>query len=454
MKTNILTILLLTFGVCHLPGQTATDLSTGKHLLHVHHVDGSHNDTEYNPTLFNFNTYEQVNAGEFALKFPIADVEKYSFFIVFSYNSAASLVNIRSDQRNLKLTPTTVESRRDLPVNLEPDYANILMYSGSSGKEIEDTFTSEFRVGPNSSGQDKGTIFVSEILMFDYVLPRKKAKIIQSRLALKYGVSLPPDSSYVNSTGQIVFDPIVHENHTHNVVALVKDNGLAISQTTNTRDDFFQIGLGKITPVTIGDLKGITEGSYVFIGDNNKPLTFTDGLLDRRWELSGNLSAVQNKKFNIKLDRSRLDEKHRNQEYDLVFSKSKNFESDALVSYRLSNIGNYLLANDITIPDEDGVSLYATVRKTQATSVASDDVDIRVNTLVTHDVPLHVSIFGREGVLSGSIEIYSAAGYLIHHDAVSRLKQYQGQFQLPYSGTYFLTYRSENICQTKKIVAQ
>jgi hypothetical protein len=129
----------------------------------------------------------------------------------------------------------------------------------------------------------KGTI--PELVLFDRYLSYKEQVMVQSYLALKYGISLNQELpvSYLNSNGEIIWDADDNTSFNQNIAGIGRDDvsGLVQKASESTQ-----------TPgvMKIGLSSEINHNSFLIWGDNGQPLRFADGtgirLLLRKWKIS------------------------------------------------------------------------------------------------------------------------------------------------------------------------
>jgi hypothetical protein len=129
----------------------------------------------------------------------------------------------------------------------------------------------------------KGTI--PELVLFDRYLSHKEQVMVQSYLALKYGISLNQEFpvSYLNSRGEMIWDADANTSYKQNIAGIGRDDvsGLVqkVSESTQTP------GVMKI-----GLTAEMNNNSFLIWSDNGQPLRFADGagirLLLRKWKIS------------------------------------------------------------------------------------------------------------------------------------------------------------------------
>jgi len=133
----------------------------------------------------------------------------------------------------------------------------------------------------NSENAFKGQI--AELLIFDRVLSKTALEKINSRLALKYGISLKENQNYVASNNTIVWDGQDNSLFNHRITGIGRDgkNRLNQKQSTSSEDpDFLTIGTQEIAPTNNDNVGTIANLHYLIWGDNNLPFKINDDITD------------------------------------------------------------------------------------------------------------------------------------------------------------------------------
>ena len=133
---------------------------------------------------------------------------------------------------------------------------------------------------------------IPEIIAYDRVLNGRERLQVASYLSLKYGITLTePGATYLNSTGQTIWDGYDYATWHHNIAGICRDDTAGLNQPSACSSN---------TPglMTLTTSASLTNNSFLLWGDNAKPLTQapkTAGLplmLQRTWLMKpyGNLT--------------------------------------------------------------------------------------------------------------------------------------------------------------------
>jgi hypothetical protein len=108
---------------------------------------------------------------------------------------------------------------------------------------------------------------IPEIIAYDKVLNSRERLQVASYLALKYGITLTePAATYVNSSGEKVWDGYDHPGWHNNIAGIGRDDSATLYQTKAGSSNF--PGL-----LTITTQNALSNNSFLLWGDNGKPLT-------------------------------------------------------------------------------------------------------------------------------------------------------------------------------------
>jgi hypothetical protein len=163
---------------------------------------------------------------------------------------------------------------------------------------------------------------IPEVILFPrFITPVERQKV-ESYLALKYGISLAQlfPVSYLNSSGDIIWDAEIHSSHHMNITGIGRDDisGLYQKISENTKTP----GVMKIAAE--GELK---NNCFLVWGDNGKPLRFAEEpalrKMLREWKISsfnfsGNPVTISTDELSI----NEIDPLYEGETYWLMIDKS------------------------------------------------------------------------------------------------------------------------------------
>lgn len=107
---------------------------------------------------------------------------------------------------------------------------------------------------------------IPELIIYNRVLNSTQRLKVASWLALKYGITLTePGATYLNSTGQPIWQGYDHPQWHHNIAGIGRDDSSALRQSKAASSN---------TPglLTITTDDSLTNNTFLLWGDNDKPL--------------------------------------------------------------------------------------------------------------------------------------------------------------------------------------
>lgn len=115
-----------------------------------------------------------------------------------------------------------------------------------------------------------------ELLYFPRALNNKEQQIIESYLAIKYGVSLIGGKNYYNSKGDTIWRHEPNAAFSNRITGLGRDDGLKLyqKQSANAVKDGLSIGLGKLQRGNSQNLSELRDNAFLLWGDNNGNVSF------------------------------------------------------------------------------------------------------------------------------------------------------------------------------------
>ncbi|GET22358.1 T9SS type A sorting domain-containing protein [Prolixibacter denitrificans] len=139
---------------------------------------------------------------------------------------------------------------------------------------------------------------MAELLVFKRLLSGPELQLVQSYLSLKYGTTFQY-SSYLTSTGQVVWDYEAHPEFSKTVAGIGRDDGFLLNQKqTEYADDpkLLVIGADKIAASNENNTATINKGDFLVWGMNDKAFQlerseqevypYTYPVLQRKWMMS------------------------------------------------------------------------------------------------------------------------------------------------------------------------
>lgn len=114
----------------------------------------------------------------------------------------------------------------------------------------------------------EGTI--AEVLVYNRVLSEKAKNIVESYLALKYGITLISQSApqYVGGNGQLLWDGLREPEFNFRIAGIGKDEITGFAQKISTSS----VDPGLLSIEAENDIQQFSDGNYLLWGSTNQPL--------------------------------------------------------------------------------------------------------------------------------------------------------------------------------------
>ena len=200
-------------------------------------------------------------------------------------------------------------------------------------------------VGASSAGEPdafKGNI--AEIMVFDKVLRAKQRQVIETSLALKYGITLDNTKDYISSDKAGIYSMEENAGYTNRIFGIGRDDGTGLCQKqshSTGESSVITIGFGEIAGSNPENSMELPNGNFLVLGDNNlDPDAFDTGksnppvpTMARHWKIQVTGEEASEMKTTLQLDISNS------------FKASQMDESDYLMAIDRSGRGTFLPEN-------------------------------------------------------------------------------------------------------------
>ncbi|GEM_PF-2698707 len=207
------------------------------------------------------------------------------------------LVDINSDHHLISLQSDRIKSNEDLKIkNFDSDKPYFLNYL-ESFKEEELSKEESKSLGDSLQQKNYPNKFegdIAEIIIYPKILSKLKKRKVETYLSLKYGISLPLSSDYINSQNDTIWKNNENRTFNYRLTGIGKDvNGnLDHKQSTNVDDfQFLTIGLGdKIEAKNRLNKNSWQDLNYLLWADDSGEMVFQTkeqapevSLFERTW---------------------------------------------------------------------------------------------------------------------------------------------------------------------------
>lgn len=245
----------------------------------------------YHPSL-NLNGQNQVT-----INLNDDDINGATYFTVYQSKNHLQENHIWHIEKNglpsVVLTTQRIADLDDIKymnfLDLAPLHPKINVYAQLKSKDNLETLHQKWNIGKTPSTPSLPiTDFhgnISELIVFNRVLDRTEKLKVSSYLAIKYGITLADASStYLNSSGTIIWDGRSNTPHYHNIAGIARDDNTGLN---------LKIASSSSSPglMSISVDQDLDNNSFILWGDNDKSLTLAPKLiglpklLKRKWIL-------------------------------------------------------------------------------------------------------------------------------------------------------------------------
>ncbi len=165
----------------------------------------------------------------------------------------------------------------------------------------QDTAMREYLFRLGHSGKDPLPVEpfagnIAEVLLYDRILSNEERNIVESYLAIKYGLTLNAWHAphYVNGHGSILWDGLLDKDYSNRIAGIGRDDhtGLYQRQSTSSIDPgTVVISAGPITSDNTSHSTALPQGAFLLWGDNDTPMALEEEkgsklFFQRKWKVS------------------------------------------------------------------------------------------------------------------------------------------------------------------------
>lgn len=241
----------------------------------------------YNPTL-NFELLD----GEIQIPFPLDQSNQFTFFTVYQSKEPAiekGIWNVKNSSRDMVLTTKRITGPGDAQffeheASLAPIIHTVTQFWPSSTSGQSTQYFCLGGAGEKAVGVNSFDNSIPEILLFNRKLSNSNRHIIESYLAIKYGIGLE-EVDYLNSNGEVIWSNEINDLYNTRITGIGRDDltGLYQKQSTSSQDpSTLSIGVKEISSTNEKNTGILGNGDFLLWGDNDLPLIFN--VLDKKPE--------------------------------------------------------------------------------------------------------------------------------------------------------------------------
>jgi len=233
---------------------------------------------------------------------------KYSFFVVFSSdeNNEVKLIKIKNGKNQVSFTNRKINSNKETPFKKQTSTGIFVSYLTQYHKEFSSkNYLKIYEKGLNKK-QGKNNIY--EILYYPKYLNSLDLTKIQTYFSIKYGISLPKDSFYINSKNDTIWNPNKNKGFNHRITGISFDEKINLKQE-KSHNSLFKNLVVEFSKKNSKFKKD--EVFYMLFGDNNKKPFFiatkdnTLKIFNRIWKTNirtNNSNFLSKVNFNFSLN--------------------------------------------------------------------------------------------------------------------------------------------------------
>ena len=261
----------------------------------------------------NFNPIVDFSKDKILKKYKNIVTKKSTLFVVFKSNEEAENILLTIQRGSFKATLSNKKIICDKDVSL------------NKGNPKTGTLVSYLFNKNSLLGKKNGSIEFDDLLLNDkefknqlveliYIprfLKETEKNIIESYLAIKFGISLNEDKSYYNAKGDKIWDVKENKGFNKHVTGIGKEDFLGLNQmqSCNSLADGLTIGIDKIELSNAKNKAIVADKTFIVWGDNGKNTLLVkqenseEKRIKRIWKLNTKSSDDLSYKTQIKIDK-------------------------------------------------------------------------------------------------------------------------------------------------------
>jgi len=181
----------------------------------------------------------------------------------------------------------------------------------------------------NKKNAFKGSI--AEVLVYNKVLKSLDRQMVESALALKYGITLTNGKNYLSSKKKIIFNVEDELGFAHRIAGIGRDDNLNLyqKQSHSTQSaPLVTLALGKIALSNRDNLSILDNDTFLVWGDNNlgtdrfqnDPSNLHIPLMPRQWKIQATGKSIPELKTTLQLNLAEVKLDIENTEKDIVLA--------------------------------------------------------------------------------------------------------------------------------------
>ena len=253
----------------------------------------------------------------------LSDLSQMTIFTVYQSNDVSTekeLWKINGNETSISLTTNSVNNL-DYDIKYQGGFSEVPVISTyiqlfkpkNKNVNYEDPKALIGSFSENKIKAFEGSI--AEILIYDKVLNSVNRQIIESSLAVEYGITLTNEKNYLSSLGKVIYDVQTNKDFAYRIAGIGRDDSLKLyqKQSHSTQKSFLvTMGLRQIAPSNKDNNAFLNDNTFLIWGDNNLDIdTFQDNqsslqlpLMKRQWKIQATGESIPELETTLRLNLS------------------------------------------------------------------------------------------------------------------------------------------------------
>jgi hypothetical protein len=404
------------------------------------------------------------------IPYPFDEGNRYTVFTVYfpgELGKDQGIWGFTDSSRDMILTttriagPTVSDFEKEVPA-ATPIIHTVSQYWPSSTGQTESQHLCIGSTGQLIEGVDKFEGLIPEVILFNSSLNNLQRNIIETYLAIKYGVTLN-ETDYRNTNEDIIWNFEQNKNFAQRIAGIGRDDVIDLGQyqsTTSVEPDVLSIGINDIAASNQLNTGELQDLDFLVWGDNGQPLAFDIAGLgnaqkvafsSRKWKIqaSGLINEV-NTKVLLNSEGLVIPEGY---ELALVIDRSGKgqFEGSGRLDLypAVNNEGTKLVgfAGVKWDTDGSGADVFAFALQPKTNNIIKS-FTVSPNPS-SGSFQVDVKLLERSSV---DLSIYNLNGMRVRHVVADKHKRFSFPFDLEHSGDYIIVLRSNNQYVSKPLI--
>jgi len=196
---------------------------------------------------------------------------------------------------------------------IRPTISTIIQYWGMTASNVKEPYLRFGNTKTFTKDIESFSGFIPEFIAFDHVLRPDDQHLVESYLAIKYGITLP-SKDYVNSNRDVIWNTKLNADYSNSIAGLGRDDVFELyqKQSGSTREpNFLTMGVSEVATSNIENPSEINNLNFIVWGHNGSSFTLEKEinsskpkvtLFQRHWLINVSGEATKELPVTAKLD--------------------------------------------------------------------------------------------------------------------------------------------------------